>query len=407
VVQWQNVSFPSSRRGFDSPRPLDRKSQTPLLTGSRFCLVAFSILRAGIWLLSFIGVGLIPNGGTDKGSGSIFASPHQIGWQVIFSSLQRDDADWFLRIAIDGYPAHSAGAAFFPGFPLAIRALGFLGHPFFAATLISNLALLGALVVLYSLTTQEFDERIARTTIVLLCVFPTSFYFLAPYSESLFLLLSVLAFWAARRDRWALAAAATAAAGLTRIVGVLLVPALVFEAYEQHRERGAPIGPRMTAAVSGLLGPLSYFLYWQVRAGDFWTPIQAQTGWDRRLEPPWTTLFDAFKGAFSFGTTGYGYLLVDLIITLAVLALAAIGTRRLRGSFVVYVWASLLVPLLDPYPPRPLLSVPRFALVLFPLFWVLADLLDNDRLPRNLVIAASAAGLGVLAVLFMNSYPIL
>jgi Mannosyltransferase (PIG-V) len=372
--------------------------------GWRFCLGAFVALRIGIWLLALIGVGLIPNGGSDKGTPSNFKLPPINGWASVFASLQHNDTYWFLKVATTGYRANDPSAAFFPGYPLAIRSLGFLGHPFFAASLVSNLAFLGALVLLYSLTTQEFGESVARTTIVLLCVFPTSFFFLAPYSESLFLLFSVLAFWAARRDRWVLAAIAAAAAGLTRSVGVLLVPALAFEAYKRSKEDGIALAPRLAAAVAGLSGPLLYFIYWWVRAGDFMMPIHAQSGWNRQTQPPWVTLYQATKGAFSFSARGHGYLLADLAVTLIILVPSLIGLSKLRPSFQVYTWTSLLLPLLYPYPTRPLLSDPRFVLVLFPGFWVLADLCERRRPPLGLVIAVFAAGLGVLSVLFMNSY---
>ena len=57
-----------------------------------------------------------------------------------------------------------------------------------------------------------------------------AFFLIAPYGEGLFLLLTILAFWGARRDRWWLAGLAGAAAAATRSVGILLVPALLVEA---------------------------------------------------------------------------------------------------------------------------------------------------------------------------------
>ena len=58
------------------------------------------------------------------------------------TAWERFDALWFLRIATDGYRLHDGSAAFFPGFPLAIRFLSPVlgGHPLAAGFLISNLA---------------------------------------------------------------------------------------------------------------------------------------------------------------------------------------------------------------------------------------------------------------------------
>ena len=67
------------------------------------------------------------------------------------------------------------------------------------ATLVANVSFLLALILLYGLTTLEYTEDIARRSVVLLASFPASFVFMAPYSESLFLLSSLAAFWWARR----------------------------------------------------------------------------------------------------------------------------------------------------------------------------------------------------------------
>src|SRR5207249_2778355 len=113
----------------------------------------------------------------------------------------RWDAGWFERIAQEGYDANDASAAFFPGYPLAIRAIAAvlpIGEQG-AAILVSNAAFVGALIVLFALTTFEFSIPMAKRAVLLLGCFPASFFFLSPYSESLFLLASLLCFWWARR----------------------------------------------------------------------------------------------------------------------------------------------------------------------------------------------------------------
>ena len=82
------------------------------------------------------------------------------GWQGVFTAFERQDALWFLRIATTGYAAGDGSAAFFPLYPLVVRAVSWIvgGHPLFAAMLVSNLAFFGSLVVLYDLTVREFSE---------------------------------------------------------------------------------------------------------------------------------------------------------------------------------------------------------------------------------------------------------
>lgn len=375
-----------------------------LRPGLRYCLWVFLGVRIAVSLLSVIGVGSIP---LHKAGVDIPGWPTPAitaGWHNAFAALERQDALWFFRIAESGYHAGDGSAAFFPLYPLLVRAVSVLtgGSMLAAGILVSNISFLGALLVLHSLTALEFSEGHARTTVLLVAIFPTSFFFLAPYSESTFLLLSVTAFWCARRDRWALAALAAALAAMTRSIGIVLAPALLVEAFQQHREAGVPLLPRAAAAVATLVGPLLYFLYWIVAFDDGLAPLQAQRTWQRVATFPLRTLIDGLWAAYRYG----GVWLIDVLVVGVVLVCAVISWWRLRPGYAVYAAASLLVPLAYPFPSRPLLSVPRFVAVIFPSFWILADLAERRRLPRPALVAAFAGGLSLLTVLFVNWYDI-
>jgi hypothetical protein len=133
----------------------------------------------------------------------------------------RSDAAWFIRIADQGYRTDDPSAAFYPGYPLVVHGvawllpIGFVG----SALLVSNLSFLAALLVLYSLTSFEFSERMVRRTVVLAACFPISFFLLAPYSESRFLLASLPCFWWARHERWMLAGLAGLSLGRPATLG--------------------------------------------------------------------------------------------------------------------------------------------------------------------------------------------
>jgi hypothetical protein len=361
-------------------------------------------LRVAVSLLAVVGIGLIPplkSGVGVPGWPAPLVSP---GWSNALRGFERQDALWFLRIADTGYRADDGSAAFFPLYPMLVRLGSVLtgGRTLLAGVLVSNASFLGALVVLYGLTTLEFSEAHARTAVLLIAVFPTSFFLLAPYSESTFLLLAVWAFWCARRDRWALAALAAALAAMTRSIGIVLAPALLVEAVQQHRERGVPLLPRAGAAVATLVGPALYFLYWQVAFDDPRAPFDAQRRWDRVATLPWRTLIDGLSSAWRY----LDVWLLDAVVVGIVLICAVIALWRLRLAYTVFVWASLAMPLSYPFPSRPLLSMPRFAIVVFPAFWVLADLIERRRLPRAAAVAVLAGGLSLCTVLFVNWYDI-
>lgn len=425
--------------------------------GLWYCLKVFLALRIGLSVVALIAVAVLPHappGGAALGVGGpqvpgpvgVPGWPaHAIvpGWGNALTWGERFDALWYLRIATTGYSAHDGSAAFFPLFPLLVRfvSAGLGGHPLAAAVLVSNLACLAALAMLYVLGRTEVGEDRARTAVAFTAVFPTSFFLLSPYSESLFLLLSLATLWGARRRRWGVAAAAGALAALTRNLGVLLALPLAAEAVHQwvaarrgtrsrpaagDGEAAAAAGPEaapgrrdgrsagesgraLAGRLAASLGPVAglgvYLWFWRGAGGDWLAPLHQQAGWQRQLTNPGHTVAEATRVAFRFlGVYPGGYHLLDWVVGVPVLLLAAYAAFRFRPAYGIYLWASILVPLTYIFAGRPLMSFPRFALPLFPLSWALARLTSRSRGAREAALACSAGLLAVLFLLFVNWY---
>lgn len=367
-------------------------------------MIVFVGIRVGLIVLAALASGLFPAREAVNVPGWI-APPIGHAWHNVFTALERQDALWFLRIATTGYARADGSAAFFPLFPSLVRAVSWVvgGHPLLAATLVSNLAFFGSLLVLYDLTVRELSVSVARRTIVYLAVFPTAFFFFAPYSESVFLLLTLIAFRQARRDRWASAALAGALAALTRSIGVVLAPALIVMAFEQHRAHGGRLWIRVAGGAAVLLGPLAYLGWWGVAHGEALAPIHAQANWQRQLSSPLSTLWRAIQMAFGgLGVQDPGYWIIDVLVVGVVIVAVVAGLRRLPRPYLVYSIGSILIPLSYPFPSRPLLSMPRFVVVIFPAFWVMADAVERRRISHTAIVTGFAMGYSLLAVLFMN-----
>jgi hypothetical protein len=377
-----------------------------LRAGLRPCLAVFLAARIGLSLLSVVAVHLIEPLDPVHVPGRAAPTATQ-GWHNAVDATERQDAVWYLRLADEGWSTDDASAAFFPLYPLSVRAVAWVlpGDDLLAALLVSNLAFLGALLALFALTAEAFGERTARRAIVVAAIFPTSFFFLAPYTESLFLLLTILAFREARHDRWARVAVFGALAALTRSVGILLVPALLIDAMrgrsggDRGRAGGArALGGRLAGAAAIALGPLCWFAWWGLVHGNWLAPLDAQRHWGRELQPPWVSLGRAVEFAWSFQS----YWLLDLLIVGLAIAGFALALPALRSSEAAYGAMSLLLPLFYPFGDRPLLSVPRFSVVVFPALWGLSGAGLGRGLPAPLVSSVLAAGWAVSVVLFVN-----
>lgn len=380
-------------------------------------------LRTGLAVLAFVGGGLLP--GIDPVAvaavpGTAFggwpgATPAEQGIGLIGAGLERFDALWYLAIAADGYPTGTTAvpqaAAFFPGYPLAVAAVGRLlaGAYLLAANLVSLVATAAGLAGIHRLagTTARGDDGTPRRALLLTAVFPTAFFLLAPYSEGLFLAASTWALVAARERRWALAAATGVVAGLTRNVGVLLVVPVAIEAWTAWRQHGEARRPGWAAVAAVAAAPFGAGL-WLALGWRWWgvplAPLQIQTGWQREPTWPWETLVDAVRiGLGSPGVYPGGYHAADLLVFAPVAV--AIGWLLVRGpaSLAWYSLAHAVVWLVLPFPGRPLMSVPRFALGVAPIFLAFAVWTRRDAVERTWV-AASGALLGVHALLFTAWY---
>jgi Mannosyltransferase (PIG-V) len=375
--------------------------------GIRYSLTVFLAVRLGLLILGLVAVELFPPLKPVSVPGWRAHPLPDPGWQNAFTSFERFDALWFLRIASSGYRTGDGSAAFFPVYPLAIRAVSWVmgGHPFGASLLVSNAAMACGLCVVYALTASEHSIARARRTVLLVALFPTSFFFFAPYSESLFLLFAATTYWAARSRRWAAAGAAGALAALTRNIGIVLAPALVVEAFHQRAEGRGSVLPGLGAAVAVGLGTLAYLAFWWAKVGDWLAPVDQQANWQRTFSWPWATFVDGTRDAFRYlGNANGGYWLIDWLIVLPVVGASVFALFRYRPSYSVYLWGGLLIPLSFVFADRPLMSMPRFVLPLFPAFWALAELTERCRIPEKAVAAVGAAGLGLLVVLFVNWY---
>lgn len=403
------------------PRARNGRARPEWVEGFLYCLKVFVGARVVLTVLGLIAVAVIPHappgGASVPGLGQIPGPvgvpgwpAHEItaGWSNLVTIWERFDALWFLRIAAHGYRSTDGSAAFFPLFPMLVRGASWLvgGHPLAGGLIVSNAAALGATVALYELTRKEISERAARGSVLFLSFFPTSFFLVAPYSESLFLLLAVVALLAARRSRWWVAGVAGALAALTRNLGVLLAVPLAVEAAHQAWERSPRrLRPQALWALAPLAGLTAYLWFWRDLSGDWLAPIHQQASWQRELVTPWWTLVEASRDAYRFiGIYAGGYHLLDWVIAVPVILAAVICVGRFRPSFAAYTLAMLLPPLFYVFKDRPLMSFPRFALVAFPVFWVFGRW--TEKRGREITLTASAALMGLLFLLFANWYSV-
>ncbi len=330
------------------------------------------------------------------------------GWdRVLLSVWQREDALWYQRISTVGYSTTDMTQEFFPLFPMLVRLLTWVTglHPIAAGITISEVSLLGAFLLLHRLLLPGFGAGVADRTLAYLSIFPSAFFFHAPFSESLTLLVVLLAFFMVSKQRWAEAALVAYLAGLSRPQGVLLGPALALQVLAAGRTVAQWRSfrcSRLTLQRAGVLmvSPVIGLLTFLATVDTAWRRPGVYSG----IGPghgipafPGTAMFAEVQ-EFLAGEV-HPIELFNFVLAIAIVVLLAIICRRFDAGYFLYALLLFLAPLSRVVPHLPLMSFNRYALLLFPVFVALA-VLGRNRAVHVAVVLVCLVGLVYLSGVF-------
>ena len=319
----------------------------------------------------------------------------------------RWDAVHYLDIARRGYAG--TDMAFFPLYPALVHIVGaFVGNDLVAGLIISNVALFFGLLFFYKLVEHQYTRAVAHRAIFYISIFPTAIFFSAVYTESLFFALTVASFYYIREHRWIAAGIFGALAALTRSEGVILAVPFAMEVVSAARVgslRAFLATPQrlVRIAIGAALIPLglaTYMAWLWVLNGDPLYFSHVQTHWNRHFAPPWVAFNHAFavmsasKSPLTIANTS-----IEIGFTLLMIGVFFASVTRMRPSYSAYMALSILIPMST----ASLMSMPRFALVLFPMFAVLA-VWGGRSWVNNAIVAFSLPLLGLFTVLFADWY---
>jgi hypothetical protein len=381
--------------------PTDRRAALRIAAGA----LAFRVLSAVLAL--FIDVAFPLDAPRQM---TVYSTPNSF-----WDTFARFDSGWYEGIAREGYSYAEGGRsniAYFPVYPMLMRYVGRLFGRHHAAfylggIVVSWTSFVLAMVALYYLARLDLPRRQAERAVLLTAIFPFAFFFGVIYSESTFLLFTVLGFYLFRRRRWLTAGAAASVGIATRVTGVLMWPALAWTAW-----REAEPEPRGRAfAAAGLMLSLAGFAWycayvysvsghpfewaatlqrWNYQVGGApWKAPLTLIG--RVVTHPYAFVADERVGLYDvlYGVTG-------------ILFLAAVPFvwRRLGGPYGLYMLVNLLLPLSSGV----FEGVGRYCSVLFPCFIWLASI--RSRLLATSIVVVFALFYTLGLALFTTIHPL-
>lgn len=314
--------------------------------------------------------------------------------ESFLSIWNRWDTQHYISIASDGYSSSTVNErhlliAFFPLYPFLIKILSFIFRNYlFSGLLISNISYIIALFYLYKLVLLDFDKDVALRSVIYLSIFPTAFFMHAAYTESLFIVLTLASFYYARGNKWALVGILGMFAAMTRITGIILLPIMLLEYLHQREFKRENIDKDVIWIFVIGVGLLVYILLNYITYGEPLKFLQVQSDhWFMSHSLPVKGFINAFGNAIhgdpGFSTTSGWF---QIVFGLLGYILIIYSFFRLRLSYSMYALLSWIIVTSTSF----WISIPRFLVVVFPIYILLA-ILGRSREVNYTIIFTSIA----------------
>lgn len=325
--------------------------------------------------------------------------PGVSGW---FEIWNRWDADQYLRLAKSGYTSSSVWKAwFYPLFPWCVRFVAYLnGNYLLSALFVSGAALLIGAVVLRRLVQIDFGRAAALRSVWFFLIFPTAYFLHAPYTESLFLALALGSVLAARRERWWLAGGLGALTWMTRANGIVLLPVLMIEAAHQGWITKRWNWRWLWIAILPAGFGVYLLINWHITGDAFAFLRMRKTISVTSVAWPWVGIRGTIgifldwspSRAEMVGAQEFCFTMLGLICTVA-------AWIKLRPAYAVWMTGNWLLLASVTF----IESMPRYSLVMFPIF-ILFALLAKNQLWNALITVWSLLFLALFTSLFVRGW---
>jgi Dolichyl-phosphate-mannose-protein mannosyltransferase len=328
--------------------------------------------------------------------------PTLYGWLEIWN---RWDSLRHLRLAESGYTSVGEWRMDIVGFPLypwLVRLCAFVVQDYLvSAFVVSGVASVAAALLLYRLAALDHSDQLALASVWFLLIFPTSYLLHINYNESLFLALTIGCFLAARMGYWPLVGILGASACLTRMNGLVIVPALTVEVFQQYRATRRWQWHWLWILIVPV-GFGCYLLLNQQVTGDMFAFITAgKEFFHKSFATPWAGVSGTFNMMWSDPPTNGQMLGVQEFVFLM---LGAVGTIVcwivLRPAYAMWMTGNWLLYTSIGF----VLGVPRYTLVLFPIYLLFAKLAVSRLWVKLLITTWSLLYLALFTSLFVRGH---
>lgn len=317
-----------------------------------------------------------------------------------WASWAQWDGGHYLDIATSGYSSLN-DYVFFPLFPAVVRMISQIFNFDLIASglLVTNLAFIIFLFVFFRLVSSKFNQQIAYNSAITLMVFPTSFFATAYYSESIFLLLTALAFFFLHQKNMTAAAVVASFASLTRLIGSILIVSIFYAYFSSIKFNIKSLNIKFLHACMALFGISIYSIYLLANLNNPVIFLTSQSIWQRSVTDPVSTISSYFWPLITNQFRPFNDWL-DLAVTLLFLTVLILGIKKISSSLWIFSMLAILIPASS----GTLTSMPRYLLASLGTFIIIAQYLTDRPSLKYIVWTISLLLQIFFAVRFINGY---
>lgn len=374
----------------------------------QFVLFSFLIWRIILFVIAFISTKFVPLQEILLGGKLInyIKNPLFWGWANF-------DGEHYIAIAQNGFYG-LAEQAFFPLYIILIKFfaeifnIGIVGFNL-SGLLISNISFFIGLIGFYKLLRVDYESKIAKICIMLLLVFPTSFYFVSTYAEGLFFALTIWSFYFARNNKWLVASILGMFAATTKVMGILLFPAFLFMILKNIKFNFAKLNTKYLSILLIPLGIMFYMYYLYIRYNDPLLFIRSLPFFGEQRSSVPILLPQVFYRYFFKIIPNINYLyfpnvyvtIMELVVSLMFLGLSIVSVWKLNISYSIYLVLGYLLSSIS----GSFSSLPRYVAVLFPAFILISLWLDKlPKVWKTVILSILFVLLAISQALFFRGY---
>ena len=333
---------------------------------------------------------------------------------VFLRALGQYDAQWYLKIAATGYPAHPSvtslndkstmeglAYAFFPLYPLLIATANVvIGNVELSAFLISNLFIILNVLSLYFVIQKQYNSSLAIKTTLLLFLFPFSIFFRSYFAEGLQLFLLIWLAYFLMQKEFLPCAVFLGFLNITKGSAMLLNVLYIVLLAQYILSHKLKLAKGLLCLIVIATPLVLWVIYNYIQTGNPFYFYAIQQSWDSTpaylhlSQNLWTVIHLFELPLHSFHTS-----FINTSLAIYILLLLILSRKHLPP---ILWWISFLI-WFTPFISIDLMSFSRYQTVSFPLF-LFAALLARDNKIYISVVAVFSSLLLLTSLLFINWY---